>query len=174
MAGEINFLITVAFLAAMAYVCNKRCSTEGSYQSPITKVLMFLGMGLVIIGMAFYYTFGYYALEIYAPFLIVGMLIALIGGCKSRSDQNYIPPRSKKPTYAKPTEIIMTDPMTLDQLTESARTRGMLVERRNPEDPMDVVNSIRCPTCRYLFELRKARIIDNTVICPSCEHDIQL
>ena len=172
MAGEINFIITVVILSVMAYFCQTRCSTETGYQSGTTKLLVTLGMGSMIVGMAIYYTAGMYALEIYAPFLIAGMILMVVGGCMSRRTPSY--QTSKAPKHVQPTDLIRNDPETLNQVAEAARAKGLLIERKSSEYPLEVYRSLRCPTCRYLFDLGKARIVGFTVYCPSCDHAIEL
>ncbi|MHA2426206.1 MAG: hypothetical protein ACXAEF_15565 [Candidatus Thorarchaeota archaeon] len=175
MAGELNFIIIVAVLGLMAFCCNTRCSSDSSSkgsQTLMIRVLMFLGMGSMVIGMALYYTFGTYAITLFSPWLVAGMILVLLAGCMGWRAQNYIPPPPPIPVQT--TDAMVSDPYTLNQIAEAARKRGMLIERTDPDNPLEFYRSLRCPVCRYIFDLGKAPIAGFTVYCPSCNQGIEL
>ena len=137
---------------------------------------MLIGMSSMAFGMVLFYSLGMYSIAIFSPFLIMGMILVLLAGCIAWKEQNYSSsPTPSQPYFRdRPPEFFTSDPNTLIQIAEAARAKGILIERQSAENPDEVYRSLRCPTCRYLFDLGKARIEGYTGYCPSCEQGINL
>ena len=167
MSAEINFILTIAFLAVVTFICLKAATLkESRYLLGSTKMVTYLGMGFLIIGAALFSTYGLYGIALSAPFIIVGLIINFVTAYKTRSGRDTI--LLGTPQESRTISTGNYDHETLNQITESARARGMLVEQPNPSNPGDTVLQIRCPSCDYLFELGTSKIVELTVYCPSC------
>ena len=151
-------------------------TSRDSGSSCIVRLLMIIGMGSMAGGMALFYSLGMFALAVFAPFLVLGMILVLLAGCIAIMEQKNVPhSKPMQPLYRdRPPEYFVNDLMALNQIAEAARAKGILVERPSTDNPTEVYRSLRCPICRYLFDIGRTRIVGNAVICPSCEQDMKL
>ncbi len=151
-------------------------ASEGGDSSCLIRLLMVLGMVSMSIGMGLFYSFGMYAVSAMTPFIVAGLILVSLAGCLVLMQHNYIPrPTPAQPQFRdQPPEYFISDSQTLNQIAEAARAKGILVERPSADNPNEVYRSLRCPTCRYLFDIGRAKVVGVAVICPSCEQEIGL
>ncbi len=190
---SLNFLFVLGFLIVFTICCVKACnrdgqgcggsgSSTGTGGSMSSRLLSGCGMVFLVLGMAFYYSFGYYAIGLYAPLLVIAMILIVAGGCKARADQDSIPPATQQRTYSHATQHFKPEPAviqppdaeTIVRIANLARDRGFLDERTDPNDPTIVIPGIKCPSCGVRSDLELARIVNNIVHCPNCRYRIAL
>ncbi|MHA1615262.1 MAG: hypothetical protein ACTSYJ_10485 [Candidatus Thorarchaeota archaeon] len=123
----------------------------------------YLGLGFLIFGAALNYTIG---IDYATPFLIIALILNFKAIYNVRRDKNAIPSADQLRSHT--IGISNNDPEIVNQIAKVAKARIMLFERPHPTNPLDTVRMIKCPKCRYLFELATSRIVGYTVYCPSC------
>jgi hypothetical protein len=177
-----NFLITLFVVILITCVCGRSCRRggRGSYVSSggvgIPGVsgggaVRGCGMVFIVLGMAFFYSFGYYGWGIAAPFLVVGLCLTVGGSIAGRdgSSQSYTPTRTRPRPQAAPRTI--SDAPKDDLLFRASRfaeQEGLLERRQDPYDPTLLIPIYRCPSCGQDTDFRDINIVGNAIQCLQC------
>jgi hypothetical protein len=179
---SMNFLFVLVVIAVTTICCMKGCGRKdggsgGSFGSTgISRTSGFVrgcGTCSLVLGMAFFYSFGSYGFGMAIPFLILGMCLLAAGSCQTEESRQYLPPSTQAYSVppAAPQEPTAGAIMRIAQLAEE---KGMLDERPDPSNPNLMIPGIRCPSCGQRSDLEEMRIKINIVHCPNCGYQIWL
>jgi len=184
---SLNFMFILAVVLLITICCNRSCKRGGrggatSYTSSGgrglpggSSIVRGCGTCSLVLGMTFFYAFGYYGFAIAAGFLILGMCLLAAGGCSTGGDREYIAPPSRPRAYTPKASISQTpSPNAVMRIAQLAQQKEMLDERPDPNNPSLMIPGIRCPACGVRSDLETARIVGNIVHCPNCSYQIDL
>jgi hypothetical protein len=126
-------------------------------------------MVFIVLGMAFFYSFGYYGWGIAAPFLVVGLCLTVAGSITGGEGggQSYAPTPIR--THAPPRSV--SDAPKDDLLFRAARfaeQEGLLERRQDPYDSTLLIPVYRCPSCGQETDFRDLDIADDAIPCSHC------
>lgn len=179
---SLNFLFILVVIAVITICCMKGCGRKGDSSgggfggmgiSRTSGIVRGCGTCSLVLGMAFYYSFGYYGFGIAVPFLILGMCLLGVGSCKTQESRGYVPPSTQ--TYSAPPSSSQEPTAgAIMRIAQLAEKKGMLDERPDPNNPNLMIPGIRCPSCGQRSDLEEMRIRINVVHCPKCGYQIWL
>jgi hypothetical protein len=175
---SLNFLFVLGVIALITICCGRSCSRgsrgDGSSFASASGIARGCGTCSIVLGMAFFYSFGYYGFPIAAGFLILGMCLMAAGGCSTGDDRTYTRSQSRPRAYTPRASISQTPTANaVMRAAQLAQQKGMLDERPDPNNPNLMIPGIRCPACGARSDLETTRIIGNTVHCPNCSYQIE-
>jgi len=127
------------------------------------------GMVFIVLGMAFFYSFGYYGWGIAAPLLVVGLCLTVGGSVTGREDggQSYAQTRARPPASPRSISDAPKDDL-LFKASRFAEQEGLLERRKDPYDPSLLIPIYRCPSCGQDTDFRDVKIVDNAIECAHC------
>jgi hypothetical protein len=126
-------------------------------------------MVFIVLGMAFFYSFGYYSWGIAAPFLVVGLCLTVAGSITGGEGggQLYAPSRTRPPAAPRTISDARRDDL-LFRASRFAEQEGLLERRQDPYDPTLLIPIYRCPSCGQDTDFRGINIVDNAIQCTHC------
>ncbi|MFW9889377.1 MAG: hypothetical protein ACFFER_14410, partial [Candidatus Thorarchaeota archaeon] len=154
-----NFLITLLVVILITCVRGRSCrrSGRGGYGSSggvgIPNVsgggaVRGCGMVFIVLGMAFFYSFGYYGWGFATPFLVVGLCLIVAGSVTGGRGESQSYPQTRARPSADPRTI--SDAPKDDLLFKASRfaeQEGLLDRRQDRYDPTLLISIYRCPSC---------------------------
>ncbi len=176
---SMNFLITLFVVMLITCVCGRSCrrgdsgSSGGGGGVGVPGIsrgsVRGCGMVFIVLGMAFFYSFGYYGWGIAAPFLVVGLCLTVAGSIAGgeEGDQSYAP----TPTRPHPAPRGVSDTPKDDLLFRAARfaeQEGLLERRQDPYDSALLIPVYRCLSCGQETDFRDLNITDDAIPCFHC------
>ncbi|MFX0056616.1 MAG: hypothetical protein ACFFAD_16935 [Candidatus Hermodarchaeota archaeon] len=177
---SMNFLITLLVVILITCVCGRSCRRggRGGYVSngdvgipgvSGSGAVRGCGMVFIVLGMAFFYSFGYYGWGFAAPFLVVGLCLTVAGSVTGRGDesQSYTQTRAR-PSAAPRTISDAPKDDLLFKASRFAEQEGLLERRQDPYDPTLLIPIYRCPSCGQDTDFRDINIVGKAIECTYC------
>ena len=175
---SMNFLITLLVVILITCVCERSCRRGGGTSGVGGGVgipgvsggaVGGCGMVFIVLGMAFFYSFGYYGWGIAAPFLVVGLCLTVAGSLSASrgGSQSYTPTRTRPQAAPRAVSDAPKDDL-LFKASRFAEQEGLLERRKDPYDPTLMIPIYRCPSCGQDTDFRDVDIVDNAIQCTHC------
>jgi DNA-directed RNA polymerase subunit RPC12/RpoP len=175
-----NFLITLLVVILITCACGRLCrrGDRGGYVSSDAGgipgvsgggAVRGCGMGFIVLGMAFFYSFGYYGWGIAAPFLVVGLCLTVAGSVTGGRGESQSYTQTRARPLAAPRTI--SDAPKDDLLFKASRfaeREGLLERRQDPYNPNLLIPIYRCPSCGQDTDFKDINIVDNAIECTHC------
>lgn len=135
------------------------------------------GMVFIVLGMTFFYSFGYYGFSIAAPLLVIGLCLTVggsIGGGEARTYSTPIRTTSapKRETTPPPSEIPLNHEDALMRAARHAQELGLLEQRQDPYDSTLVIPVYRCQSCGRESDFQDVELRGNGIVWTFCRHRV--